>query len=239
VQTMSLASEVSAHATARLDAIIEAPDIWISAPASSCAVAGVAALVAWSVGLPAGIEYLPGCSTRQPLAPAERVTLTGLTAREALDRLVKIDPRYHWTETNGVVVIRPLKAWDDRSHFLHRIVSSFHIDAKNYAAALHAVQVALGGPTIANPDDLGRRTAHGSAPISVHLDTATSAYEALNAIVRAHGALRWRVTYCTEEARHEFATIWMDTYDGSGLGTHPAVLKDANGKRYDPCRSRR
>jgi hypothetical protein len=86
-----------------------------------------------------------------------------------------------------------------------------------------------------NAEQFGRRTPQGNQPFAVHLETATSAYAALNSIVKAHGALRWRLTYCAAPARHEFATMWMETYDGSGLGHHPGILGKDNGKMFDAC----
>jgi hypothetical protein len=232
-------SSAGTQAPPRLDAIIEEPNIDIFVPAPRCSVPAVAARVLQSVGIPAGIEYAAeSCGDTPSLAAdAERVTLTGLSVREALSRLVSIDPRYHWNETNGIIALRPLKAWNDRAHFLHRIAPSLRIDAENLAVALHVIQAALGAPSIAKPEQFGRQTPQGTVPIAVHLGTAASAYEALNAVVRAHGSMRWRVTYCGEQARHEFATMWMETYDGSGLGSHPAMLKDGNGKSYSPCGS--
>jgi hypothetical protein len=37
--------------------------------------------------------------------------LSALTARQALDDLTKVDPRYAWRDLGGVVVIRPVSAW--------------------------------------------------------------------------------------------------------------------------------
>jgi hypothetical protein len=239
-QTPSETSAMPAARASRLDSLIE-EDLSIFVPLPRCAVPGIAARISKIILTPAGIEYAPdSCSEMQPIArDAEKVTLRGLTARQALDRLVQFDPRYHWVETDGVIVLRPLEAWADASHFLHRTSASFHLDAGNHAGALHAVQSALSGQsTTANGDEFGGRTPQGSVPISVHLDRAVSAYEALNTIVRTHGALQWRVTYCFREARHEYATIWMDTFDGSGLGSHRGIL-DENDKGYDACRPRR
>jgi hypothetical protein len=215
-------------------------DLWMSVPPSPCAIPGLAARVAQAIGMPAGIEHAPGSCGGSPgrTLQAERVALRGLTAREALDRLITFDPRYYWMDTDGVIVVRPRNAWADASHFLNRTATSFHLDAANFAAALRAIQSALGAAS-ANPEPRGGRTPQGSQAISVHLDTAVSAYESLNSVVRAHGAMRWRVTYCASAARHEFATMWMETYDGSGLGSHAAVLRDDRGKSFDACRPQR
>jgi hypothetical protein len=66
----------------------------------------------------------------------------------------------------------------------------------------------------------------------------TSILEALNAVVRTYGTLFWSVNYCQPPARHEHALILLTTFDGSGLGSHSAVLTDANGKRFSPCQGK-
>jgi hypothetical protein len=175
---VSSAARAEVGAVTKLDTIIEEPELRIVVPAPRCAVPAVAGRVLQSVGIPAGIEYAPEPCTDRPgrVAPEpEPLTLTGLTAREALQRLVTIDPRYHWIESNDMVLIRPIAAWNDPFHFLHRTASAFHIDAPNYAAALHAVQAALvGWPLNSDAQSFGGRTPQGSTPISVHRDVATS-----------------------------------------------------------------
>ena len=185
-------------AASRLDEVIE-EDISMLVPLlPRCGAAGFAVRVVRAIQMPAGIEVAPGvCDGSQKRPPGgERLTmtLTGLTAREAFDELVKLDPLYHWVETEGVVVMRPWTAWADTSNFLHRTSSSFDVEALNYADALRVVRSGLGlGPY--HPNGEGR-TPQGRQAISVHLQSPTSAYEALNSIVRAHGALVWMVSYC-------------------------------------------
>jgi len=40
----------------------------------------------------------------------------GQQSLEAFDRLVSLDPRYRWVESEGVVIFRPLNAWTDPCH---------------------------------------------------------------------------------------------------------------------------
>jgi hypothetical protein len=228
--------------SSRLDDVI-AEQISVIIPPPICAVPAWAARVAQAVGMPAGIENAPDACTRAAppkVAPnAQRLNLAGRTAREALDQLMTLDARYRWVESGGVIIVRPDAAWQNASHFLHRTAPSFDLDAQNVGDALDAVWAALGAALIRSPGQIMGRTPQSSQPIAIHLETATSAYDVLNSIVRTHGAMRWRVTYCGFGAREEFATIGMETYDGASLSSHRAVRKDANGKLFDACRPQR
>jgi hypothetical protein len=56
-----------------------------------------------------GVEKVEG----RPLIYSEGFVATGAPLRLVLDALVTIDPRYEWRLLDGVVVFRPLAAWDD------------------------------------------------------------------------------------------------------------------------------
>jgi hypothetical protein len=53
--------------------------------------------------------------------------------------------------------------------------------------------------------------------------------------VREHEALVWEITYCQAPALHEHATVWLSTLDGDRRGDHAIFLRDADGRRYNPC----
>ena len=62
------------------------------------------------------------------LHPGEgALDLTGMTARQALDQLVALNSTYRWQESDGVVVIRPIAAWDDPTNMLNRPMASFNV----------------------------------------------------------------------------------------------------------------
>ena len=220
-----------------LDRVIE-EDVSIRLPLPDCAVGGIAGRIARIIQEPAGIEYWPGSCRVEPRRPGdvpESVRFTGMAAREALDRLVELDPRYRWSESNGVIVVRPLVAWTDPTHFLHRTGPSFRVSDQHMGGALEAIMTALGPfPRAPSLELRTFTTPQGNHRFSVDLG-ATSIIEALDAVVRAHGALLWTVTYCLPQARHENATVSFLAYDGSGIGSHGAVLTDAVGKSYSPC----
>ena len=50
---------------------------------------------------------------------------------------------HRWMESNGVVVMRPVEAWSDPRHFLHRTISLV-VDDQTVVGALAAVRTALG-----------------------------------------------------------------------------------------------
>jgi hypothetical protein len=160
-----------------------------------------------------------------------------MTGREALDALVGLDPRYRWSETDGVIVLRPIDAWENRDHFLHRSASSFAFADENIKGALAALKSALGPLQIPSVDLLGP-TPLAERRFSVSLG-ATSAYEALNAIVRSHGDLAWIVGYCQPSVSYEHSLLSLVTFDGSGTGWRGAYARRSDGTTYDPCSSGR
>jgi hypothetical protein len=199
-------------------------------------VPGVATRIARAIGEPAGVEFTPGsCVISRSGPPSEFVSLAGLTARDALDRAVELDPRYRWIEMDGVIVVRPVAAWDDPQHFLHRTGSSFTVDDQPIGGATNILADALGWvhPDFAAPPS-GGRTPDALRHFSLALG-ATSIIGALNAIVRTHGALSWSVAYCRPERREEYASVVFTTFDLGGAGARHPFLLDAGGKRYDPC----
>lgn len=215
-------------------------EISVGLPLAPCAVPTLAARIAGAVGAPAGVEHFPASCEYYPKRSThlnERLTLSGVTAGEALDRLVELDPRYRWVEADGVIVVRPLQAWINADHFLHRTVPSFIVSDQDLGGALSVVQTALGPWNFGSGSGYALPTSEGQRRFSVALN-ATSILEALGAVVRAHGALRWEIKYCQPQARYEYATIWLKTFDGSALGGHAVFLRDQNGKTYSPCTRR-
>jgi hypothetical protein len=183
--------------------------------------------------VPAGVEYLPGrCDAKSPRpVPVEEIPLLGRTFHDILDLLVKADPRFYWTETDGVVVMRPLAAWRDPDHFLHRAVDRLELKEQNIGAAL---DVLLPGPF--GNRGLGEQLA-AADPTTLTLSvTARSLVESLEAVVRAHEHARWEVTYCQAEVKPQFATVSVYTYNDRGIGRRVAHDRDPEGKPIDRCR---
>jgi hypothetical protein len=202
-----------------------------------CAVPALAALIARSVRVPVGIEAAPeqcDVGSKTPPNPANEFFFRGLSVREAFDTLIQLDPRYSWTEADGVLVIRPVFASHDPSHFLHQTISLNLVDER-LSGALHAIRAAVSPFLVPGGDQFAFRTPEGERRFSVSLG-ATSILEALNASVRAHGSMWWEVRYCQPAARYEYATIGFKTFDGSGLSGRAATRRD-DGTMFDACRS--
>ena len=211
----------------------------VSVPMPPCGVPVIAERISETAGIPAGIEFIPGCRQTEPPRPrnAEEMSFLGLTAEEALNRLIAMDPRYHWVETDGVILLRPLEAWQDQHHFMNATISEFGFTDQNVTgasvmigAAIHAR--AVEPPTIETP----LSTAQGNQHFSVTPRT-TSILEAANAVVRAHGSLHWILTYCKPERRREYASLLLATFDHSGSGAGPKLVPDQNGKLHSACPS--
>jgi hypothetical protein len=209
-------------------------DVKVGLPPTPCTVIGMAVRIGQVVGEPVGTERWPEPCPVPPLLNAagtvEWLTLTGLNAREALDRLMQVDSRYEWREMDGVIVVRPRIAWTDPNHFLHRTVSSFTVRNRHLGSTLEAVIDALGPFPWPAGERFVSTTRQADRVISVNLGI-TSIIETLNAVVRTHGAMSWSVIYCGPEAIHENAWFRLFTFDGGGTA-RPAFPFDAEGKTH-------
>lgn len=205
-----------------------------------CTVGVLALTLGRIVAAPTGVEFLPGrCSESEDTSRwlAEPISLIGMTAGEALDRLVALDPRYAWKDAGGVLVVRPMAAWGDRQHFLHRRMETFEIVDQHLGAALELVGNAVWGEEGSSLRDWGMRTPQGVHRFTVRLGPV-QIVDALNAAARAHGHLQWRISYCLPYARTENAFLKLNTFDEDGLGERRGFPHDAGGKPYDPCGGR-
>src|SRR5262245_14184021 len=119
-------------------------DVRLTLPVGTCTLPGLVRLIAEDLKMPAGIEALPGPCVG-PRRVRERVSLSGMTLAGAMDRAISEDPRYWWTLTDGVLVVRPLEAWGEREHFLHRTLTSFQVENRNLDGIRKLVRQALNG----------------------------------------------------------------------------------------------
>src|SRR5688572_6012972 len=124
---LSCAAAAQNAAVPPLERLIDI-DYEIRLPPNDCAVPAMVAALARRYQFPAGVEYLPlDCSRIWRTAPrtGELLNLRGMTIRAALERLSALDPRYRWIESDGVLVIRPVHAWADRTNMLNYTTASF------------------------------------------------------------------------------------------------------------------
>jgi hypothetical protein len=159
----------------------------------------------------------------------------GRTVAALLDELVVRDGRYGWRDVGGVAVVRPVDAWNDESHLLHRRIGRVELNGVTMAEAVEAIYRLFGEP-------VGR--GGGEVPVSTEpgLDEATKAdakerraslilenptvLEVLNSYVLAHGAATWRLSWCGEMRDVEHAQLELMTFFGeaaavAGKGCRP------------------
>lgn len=193
----------------------------IQLPAHECTIPSAVIGLARRYHLIAGVEYLLVDCQRLFTAPrrdGEVVNLQGLSIGEGLKKLAEIDPRYRWMEVDGVVVVRPLVSWTDPKNMLNFTTQSFVLEDVNVGSALAAVVSALQG--YEGPSQhlhtSAQGTEQGARQFKVKTGT-TSVGEALNAIVRAHGAAWWEIQLASMQENAP-PVIRIHTFDGTGLG---------------------
>ncbi len=174
-------------------------------------------LLAWSARVPMGFEGLDD----EPVVETAQVGelhLGGDTVANALDRIVATQPRYVWSEENRVIHLRPKTARTDEKGVLNQSIIAFELHDVTIGEALREVHFHLrpelrGGGIVGSgpaPKQLGLRR------FSVEVSN-TTVLGLLDAIVIAHGAASWHVTYTTDPRwpyRIGFATFdgWSRTW---------------------------
>jgi len=225
--TVVLVSASAARAQALADRRIEArPDglnYALSHPlARSSALAHDAAFLAAGARVPIGVEYVadrfaytypaPGISPRP-------IPAVGRTVREVLDALVALDPRYGWSETDGVIVIRPKgpQAEDPNALLQQRLRGIGLQDAgvdEILAMYLNGFRASQNPP---------RKTAPRNDPwwektVSLRLASPT-VLDLLNAFVKAHGDAIWVLSYFAPPATYDHSRLEFIQAGGRlGLG---------------------
>jgi hypothetical protein len=139
------------------------------------------------------------------------VYLTGKRVGEALNELIAADPRYAWIESDGVIVIRPVAAWANPQHFLHRTIRSFTVVEQHGGVALQLWRQAVWEDNMLLGEFARPRTEEGNRPITVTIARESNAISALQQIVRAHGRLVWEVQYSQPFAECRFAAVTVRT----------------------------
>ena len=146
--------------------------------------------IARATGVPMGFEVVKGgdlVNDGRAVPDAMEIDashpLTGLPLRAALDLLVSLDPRYEWREMRDVIVVRPVEAWADARHVLHRLVS-IDTDEFSLESAL-SYGTSLIDPPLA-PSPLSSRS-NRRFPLRLRV----TVLEALNGLARGYGPLIW------------------------------------------------
>ena len=78
--------------------------------------------LARAAGVPMGFEGLLTAKKRFSILATKR------TLRDVLDAMVAADRRYEWREDDGVIVVRPVDAWNDQSSSLNAPVDGVTLE---------------------------------------------------------------------------------------------------------------
>jgi hypothetical protein len=168
-----------------------------------------------------GIEYprseCARMGSEQGRTDGELLNFRGMTVGDALKKLSALDPRYRWLESDGVVIVRPVEAWSDPKNMLNYETKSFVLKDATLADALNAIVSAITGTGHDHP--FSESTEQGARRFNVTTRT-TSAGEALDGIVRAHGASYWVIREGQPDREGRvFRSIFLHTFDGMGIGS--------------------
>jgi hypothetical protein len=134
-----------------------------------------------AVGVPMGFEKAP---RQQGSAETRHIQATSRRLRDVLDDIIKIDPRYEWREDAGVVVIRPVDAWN-RPSVLDTLLGPVTLENATSDDADHVVHQVF---SLANDEEPRLRNIKR---FSVDVPADTPLLQFVNAVVRAHGSLSW------------------------------------------------
>ena len=167
-----------------------------------------------------GIEYprseCARLGSEQGRTDGELLNFRGMTVGDALNKLSALDPRYRWIESDGVVIVRPVAAWSDPKNVLNYQTESFVLKDATLGDALNAIVAAITGSGREHP--FSESTEQGARRFNV--STRATAGEALDAIVRAHGASYWVIREGqTDREGRVFRSIFLHTFDGMGIGS--------------------
>jgi hypothetical protein len=205
-----------------LQRIIEKP-LTIHAPTHPCG--GDAAFAVRQMGVAAGVltgvERLPGRCAPSELANVDTINLQGMTVEAALNKVVEIDPRFAWHERNGVIVMRPVSAWTAADNPLNLEMPAFSVRERNIRGAVDLFLAAFHGkPPSTRPDYEGDKSELMRRKFSATTRKGT-ALDALDDMIRAHGAVGWMVSYTRRPASADWWYVSLYTFEGIGILDQP------------------
>jgi hypothetical protein len=172
--------------------------------------------VAWAARIPIGYEA-PEDELWQPAPSSRTIDVEGRTVEQVLNAIVALQPRYGWSEDDGVIHLRPKTAVVDPYNVLNSPIEMFVLDDTTLQLALREVHFSLrpesrqGGIAGSGPGP----TALGLRRFTVRVGQ-TTVQGILDAIVKAHGASSWSVTYAPDSGAARPYRISFHTFDGRG-----------------------
>jgi hypothetical protein len=181
----------------------------IPSPVDPCEVQAFANWIAMLAQIPNGFEAASSPRDCQgtpsgnfPPRPAPAISV-----RAAFDRLVAEAPGYAWRVEGGVVVMRPIAAWADRSNILNTQVPTYQSFAQEVREAFHTISAPFAPRSLLSPWQ------NGPVTLGVPLDVAFSGgtlLDALNTLVRNNPRLSWSVGYCVDDVTRTLAIAVRD-----------------------------
>jgi hypothetical protein len=186
----------------------------VGLPLSTAQLVPAIELLAWYARVPIGFEGLD--DDPFGLAPSSgELQFGGDTLAEALEKIVVRQPHYRWSQENCVIHLRPRTARVDPNNLLNRPVEALELHGVTLSEALHEVHLYL------RPELRGRGiVGSGPGPRELGLRrfsvtvSRTTVLGLLDAIVVAHSAASWHVTY-TNDPQWPYQ-IGFGTFDGWG-----------------------
>jgi hypothetical protein len=162
-----------------------------------CAIHQVVQQLGRTAQIPVGFQAGPECQTtsdvprvsgqwlvdRRLPSTADALDMSGMTARQVLDRVMKLFPDYSWKEMNGVAVVRPRNAWADPADVLNVRAEPFHVDNGRLTSTVHRL--------LGRPDGFEAPDKAINAQVFSLSFAGGTLLEGLVAIVRAAGAGGW------------------------------------------------
>ena len=181
-------------------------------PASTDALAETLASIARDSGVLIGFETMLDVGSRARGTKFGR-SLRGKTVGEALDLLMAVHPAYEWRSVNGVIHVRPQKAFADFNHFLNQPIGPLELsDALPLHATFEVHRVFIPDCVVNHPIYTDQRDAFLETvepamrqPVTLSFNVGT-VLDLLDAVIKAHGSLYWNVTYQVPPERLPDAT---------------------------------
>lgn len=126
----------------------------------------------------------------------------GQRVGDALDSLLVLHPDYQWRSVDGVIHVRPRAAMGDPGHFLNRAAGPIELkDALPLHATFKAHRVFIPDCVVKHPiytDERDDFLAHEDKAMRQRVTMSFkhgTVLDLLDAVIKAHGALHWNVTY--------------------------------------------
>lgn len=199
-----------------------------------CAVGTVIDQIARKTHVLVGFENAPGChpspraTTRQErhreLGDGEEV-LNGMTARQAFDHVTAVMSTFTWQEMDGVAVVRPKTAWNERTNALNVLAAPMSVVDQKLGDIMDML---LRGtrPSMFVPH---HQLPTPATPIDVRVSMTFpggSLLEAVNTIVRSRQDAEWQFAYPGQG----MGMLILSTFDLSGGEVISPVALPATGR---------